>query len=212
MNYFDNHCDTISHLLDTGEDLQSADAHVSLKKAEKFTRWGQVFALFIEDGKATKNAYQRYLMERQCFFDQMEKHKNQIMQCRTASDLDTAFRQKKCAAILSVENGAMLGGDINRLLQLQQDGVKLLTLTWYGENEIGFGSKMGGALKPFGREVVEALPHYGILPDISHLSDEGVEEVFSLTRGPVVASHSNVRSIVPHFRNLKNDQIEELIR
>ena len=211
MNFFDNHCDTVSHLLDTNEDLQSSSAHISLKKAAKFDRWAQLFALFIDDSKGAKNAYQRYLLEREYFFAQIEKHKNEIMQCRTAQDLETAFQQKKCAAILSVENGSMLGGDINRLLQLQQDGVKLLTLTWYGENEIGFGSKLGGKLKPFGREVVKALPNYDILPDISHLSDEGVEEVFCLTQGAIVASHSNVRSVVPHYRNLTNAHIQELI-
>lgn len=171
-----------------------------------------MFALFIDDSKGGQAAFLRYLNERDCFAEQLKKNEKRMLHCRTRADLERALQEKKCAAILSVENGSMLNGQLDRLMLLEQDGVKLLTLTWFGENEIGFGSQLGGALKPFGREVVQALPRYGIVPDLSHLSDEGVEDVFGLYAGTVVASHSNVRSVTPHFRNLPDVFIREIVR
>lgn len=212
MDFFDNHCDTALYLLETRGDLQRSDGHVSLKKAAYFDRWAQVFALFVDDGKSGSEAFMQYIRERDCLFAQLEKHKNSIVQCRTAKQIDAAFASGKRAAILSVENGAALGGSLDRLMQFQQDGVKLLTLTWFGENALGGGSEVGGALKPFGREVVRVLPQYGIVPDISHLSDEGVAEVFELYDGALIASHSNVRHITGHYRNLTRAQIIEICR
>lgn len=129
---------------------------------------------------------------------------------QTARRWPAAFAGGRRAAILSVENGSALEGNLSRLEVFHRDGVRFLTLTWFGENELGFGSLAGGKLKPFGCEVVKKLPEYGIVPDISHLSDEGVAEVFALTDGPLVATHSNVRSQNGHCRNLTNAQIREI--
>lgn len=211
MDFFDLHCDTVSRLLAEGGDLADAPFHVNLQRA-RFGRWAQVFALFIFDGKGSDAAYALYRQEADCFFRQMEAHGDKIAHCRTAADLDAAFAAGKHAAILSVENGAALGGRLERLAEFQRDGVRLLTLTWFGENELGFGSMAGGPLKPFGREVLAALPQYGIVPDISHLSDEGVAEVFHLYDGPVAATHSNVRRVTGHCRNLTDAQIREVGR
>ena len=211
MDFFDLHCDTVSRLLMDGGSLVDAPFHVNLQKA-RFDRWAQVFALFIFDGKDPDDAYQLYRREATCFFKQMEAHGDHVRHCRTAADLDAAFAEGKRAAILSVENGAALGGKLERLAEFQRDGVRLLTLTWFGENELGFGSMAGSPLKPFGREVLAALPQYGIVPDISHLSDEGVAEVFALYEGPVAATHSNVRKVTGHCRNLTEAQIREVSR
>ena len=74
------------------------------------------------------------------------------------------------------------------------------------------GGEAGGPLTEFGRAVVRALPQYGIVPDVSHLSDEGVAEVFECYGGPVVATHSNVRRVTGHHRNLTEKQIREIVR
>ena len=98
------------------------------------------------------------------------------------------------------------------MAEFQRDGVRFLTLTWMGENELGCGGEAGGPLTEFGRAVVRALPQYGIVPDVSHLSDEGVADVFECYDGPVVATHSNVRRVTGHHRNLTEKQIREIVR
>lgn len=212
MDFFDLHCDTMLHLLD-GSSLADADAHINLDKAQPLQRWAQVFALFVRDNAPGRDtAYDTYRRLYAEMMRQMRLHADRIVLCRSAQDLDAAWASGRYAALLSVENGAVLGGRLERLAQLRQDGVCCLTLTWMGENELGRGSQVGGPLTAFGRAVVRALPQYGIVPDLSHLSDEGVDEVFCLTDGPVVATHSNVRRVTNHHRNLTEQQIREIVR
>lgn len=211
MDFFDLHCDTALRLMESGQNLKNATGQVSLDKAAGLRRWGQVFALFIHDDKQG-GAYAQYCRERDSFRRQMLENQERIVQCRTAQELEAAFSAGRCAAILSVENGSALEGRLERLQELSQDGVKLLTLTWFGENELGFGSVAGGPLKPFGKQVLSALPQYGIVPDVSHLSDEGVADVFALYDGPVLATHSNARKVTGHCRNLTDAQATEIVR
>ncbi len=212
MCFFDLHCDTIQCLLD-GSSLADANTQVSLDKARAFGRWAQVYAMFVGDNPPGRDtAYDTYRQLYACFQKQMAVYAERICQCRSAAQVRAAFEAGKYAAILSVENGSVLGGRLERLAELRRDGVRLLTLTWMGENELGSGGEAGGPLKPFGRAVLEALPSYGIIPDISHLSDEGLSDVFSHYDGPVVATHSNVRRVMGHHRNLTEKQTAEIIR
>lgn len=212
MDYFDLHCDTVLRLAG-GESLAEADGQVSLNKAAPLERWAQVFALFVQDSAPGRDtAYDAYRRLYAQFCRQMRIHADRIVQCRTAAELEAAFASGRRAAILSVENGAALGGRLERLAEFARDGVRLLTLTWMGENELGGGSEAGGPLTAFGRAVVRELPRWGIVPDISHLSDEGIADVFQCLDGPVVATHSNVRHVTGHHRNLTRRQIAELVR
>lgn len=212
MDFFDLHCDTMLRLAD-GSGLADADAQINLQKAKPLGKWAQVFALFVHDNAPGRDtAYDAYRRLYAGFTRQMRLCAESIVFCRSAAELEAAWAAGKHAALLSVENGAVLGGRPERLAELRRDGVCLLTLTWMGENELGCGGEAGGALTELGRSVVRALPRYGIVPDISHLSDEGVADVFRLTDGPVVATHSNARRITGHHRNLTEKQTREIVR
>ena len=192
MDFFDLHCDTVSRLTEGGG-IADADAHVNLEKARALGRWAQVFAVFVQDNApGADTAYASYRRQTACFRAQLAANRERIVQCRTAQETEDAFEEGRRAAILSVENGAALGGSLERLAEFQRDGVRFLT--------------------EFGRAVVRALPQYGIVPDVSHLSDEGVAEVFECYGGPVVATHSNVRRVTGHHRNLTEKQIREIVR
>lgn len=212
MDLFDLHCDTASRMQAEQGSLADGDYQVTLTKARAFERWAQVFAIFVRDGSSGEAAHRVYRAQVDYFAAQLALNSGAICQCRTAQQLNEALRSGKRAAILSVENGSALGGRIETLREFAADGVRALTLTWFGENDLGFGSIAGGRLKPFGREVLKALPQYGIVPDISHLSDEGMADVFSQYDGPVIATHSNARAVTGHCRNLTNAQIGEIVR
>ncbi|MBQ9081029.1 MAG: membrane dipeptidase, partial [Clostridia bacterium] len=113
-------------------------------------------------------------------------------------------------ATLSVENGAFLEERIENVEKLARAGVKMLTLTWNGGNALGGSHGQKEGLTVFGREVVQALAEYKILPDVSHLSERAfyeVSEIMRLQGKPFVASHSNAYAICPHTRNLTDTQI-----
>lgn len=93
--------------------------------------------------------------------------------------MDNAFGENKIAAFLSVEGGAVLGGDIDVIDALYEKGVRILTLTWNGQNELGDGcfTENAKGLSPFGVNCVKKLQKKGIIVDVSHLSERGFYDV-----------------------------------
>ena len=80
----------------------------------------------------------------------MDKFSDRVKRCRTCADMEEAFQSNRTAAFLSVENGSALAGDLDRVRLLAEDGVKAITLTWNGENEIGSGHVSEHGLTDFG--------------------------------------------------------------
>jgi membrane dipeptidase len=194
-----------------GDTLNAPDAQFSLSKVPKGVHWGQCFAIFIPDGLSTASAMVHYHTHQRSFIRQMERYSDLARPCRCAEEMETAWAEGKTAAILSVENGAALGGQLERVETLAQDGVKLMTLTWNGENQLGSGHSTDHGLSAFGRAVIPAMEKHGILVDVSHLNDRGFSDVLDLAEKPFVATHSNARAVCPHPRNLTDDQIREMV-
>ena len=92
-----------------------------------------------------------------------------------------------------------------KLQHFYNRGIRLITLTWNYENEIGYPNSndpgvMASGLKSFGFQALEEMNRLGIIVDVSHLSDGGFWDVAKHTQKPFIASHSNARSITVHPR------------
>ncbi len=210
MNYFDLHCDTISECFDQKKSLWSNDLHVSLDK--NTTEYAQVFAIWIDDKLRGDDAFNRFLTISDFFKDQLQQSPIAIKQCKNSHDIDAAMEEKSVAAILSVEGGAALGGKIERLEELYARGVRMMTLVWNGECELGTGSvaQHQSGLTDFGKQVVNKMQQLGMIVDVSHLSDEGFWDVAEISKKPFIASHSNARALCNHPRNLTDEQLKYL--
>lgn len=184
--------------------------HFSLSAIPEGVRWCQCCAIFIPDGLSQEEAVAYYHLHQGNFHRQMAALSARVLPCRTAADIEAAWAQGKAAAILTVENGSALAGRLDRVDTLTRDGVRMVTLTWNGENEIASGSVTEHGLSDFGREAVRALEGAGILVDVSHLNDRGFADLLSIAQKPFVASHSNARAVCPNVRNLTDDMIRKL--
>ena len=207
MAFFDLHCDTLYECLRTGQGLRDNSLALSLRKGERLAPWCQTFAAFIPDGLSDPEAAALYDKLSALFFAEAQKNSDLISPCRTAAEVEGATASGRCAAVLSVENGAALGGDIRRLERLRDDGVRFMTLTWNGDNALASGvGGSGGGLTDFGRECVEKMETLGIFCDVSHLNERGFWEVAEMSTRPFVATHSNFKAECPHRRNLTKEQ------
>ncbi len=127
-------------------------------------------------------------------------------------------------ALLTVEEGGAIEGSLDKLSDLYGRGVRMMTLTWNYENEIGFPAipdyeglfsgkrtlqdrEKTRGLKPFGFRCVEAMNALGMIVDVSHGSDQLVKDVFSCAKKPFIASHSGARSVFDCARNLTDEGI-----
>ena len=146
------------------------------------------------------------------FYRQMEKFSDRVAPCRNAADMEKAWAENKTAAFLTIENGSALAGDITRVHTLAEQGVRAITLTWNGENELGSGHTTDHGLSEFGKEAVREMEKEGILVDVSHLNDHGFADLLEVAAKPFVATHSNARALCSHKRNLTDDMIREMVR
>lgn len=211
MKVFDLHCDTIIELCASGEHLINHTRQLSIDRA-CFESYVQTFAVFMPDqyrGQAAIDYFNRNL---HYFKSQMQRYSELIEQAYTGGDLTRILQNGKIAAILSVEGGSVLAGDLSYVPYLKQQGVSLLTLTWNGENELGSGTVANSHLTDFGRDAVAALEQNGIIVDASHLSDNGFDDLLEIVSKPFVATHSNARAVCDVPRNLRDDQFQEIVK
>ncbi len=127
---------------------------------------------------------------------------------------EIATENNKMAAILGIEEGGVLEGNMDNLEYFYNEGIRLITLTWNFPNEIGFPNidyidKEKG-LTPFGLELIKEMNTRGMIIDVSHLSDGGFYDCIEHSTAPIVASHSNARASCEHTRNLTDDMLKQL--
>jgi membrane dipeptidase len=149
------------------------------------------------------------------FRSSMERGKDAIAQALSAADIINNERAGKMSAFLTFEDGRLIDGKLENLERYYQEGIRLISLTWNGENCFGYPNSpdqkiMEKGLKPFGKEAVLRMNELGMVVDVSHLSDGGFFDVAEISRKPFVASHSNCRALSPWSRNLSDEMIKIL--
>ena len=213
MDFFDLHCDTITTAMHQSVGLDCSYLDISFPKNEKIERHCQCFAIFCPDVISGEDAFNYYTMSKHFFKNQLAEFSQYFEQVKTSEDIERITKTGKTAAILTVEGGRVLGGKIERLKELYKDGVRMMTLTWNGENEIGKGSTdQNFGLKPFGIDVIREMERIGMVIDVSHLSDAGLGDVLKNVNCAVAASHSNLREVCGHRRNLTDEYFKEIVR
>ncbi len=197
MKYIDLHCDAL-----TQEGVLQATA-------ENLRRGGclmQCFAAFIDVRKclpAGRFARATSLCEK---FGEMCGREG-YHPVRNFSDI----REGSINALLTVEEGGAIEGSLEKLEALYACGVRMMTLTWNFENELGAPGGKGGGLTLFGQACVERMKALGMIVDVSHGSDRLAEDVAALMgHTPFVASHSNAREVFAHPRNLGDGEIRRI--
>jgi len=135
----------------------------------------------------------------------------------TAADIQRLHKQGKIAVIETFLNARSLGHDVNGIDEFYKAGVRVFGLTHAGNNDFadssrpqnGEGEEHHG-LSPLGKEAVTRLNTLGAIVDVSQLTPAGVFQVLSLTKAPVIATHSDVRALVDNTRNLSDEELDAI--
>ncbi len=223
MNLFDLHCDTAGECFNRKIPLCDGELHYNIRKGETLDEECRLFAIWIPDelrGKAAQDYFEKVFLN---FKKEISLNESKIKLCQGFSDLDEAHKNGKTAAILTCEGASPFAyeGGIERANEL---GVKLITLTWNGENEIGYGcqSEYDSGLKLLGKQLLKDMERLNIVADVSHLNTAGFYYAIS-SGAKVIASHSNSKSVLERTRkdgadklfscrrNLDDEQIKLLI-
>lgn len=135
----------------------------------------------------------------------------------TPADLVKLKNEGKKAILIGIENGYGIGKDITNLERFKSLGVNYMTLCHNLNNDICDTSKSGVAaewngLSPYGKKVVKEMNRLGMIIDLAHVSDQTFWDVIELSEQPVVSTHSSVRALYGHERNLLDNQLKALAK
>jgi membrane dipeptidase len=216
----DGHCDTAGDI--SGKSyanpatpprdflLRGTTGHVDLPRLAEGGVTCQVMALFTNDayvGRANEHTKTLFAGVEDAF-----ARSDRFFLALSAQDILKAKREGKVAALVSIEGGEAIGESLDELRGFYERGVRLMGLTWNRRNAIarGVGEEGSGGLTDFGRRVVAEMERLGMIVDVSHLSDEALDDLLAVAERPLVASHSNSRVLCDHRRNLLDSQAERI--
>ena len=132
---------------------------------------------------------------------------------RTTADIQRARANGRIACLIGAEGGHSIEGSLGALRMLHELGVRYMTLAHSDTNDIcdaATDDPKWGGLSPFGESVVREMNRLGMLVDVSHVSQETMEDVLAISTAPIIASHSSCRALAPHPRNVPDEILARL--
>lgn len=138
---------------------------------------------------------------------------------RTSADVRRISAEGKAAILIGVENGYPIGTDVTRVKQFYDLGARYLSMAHNGHSQLSdsnTGERDGkwqwNGVSPLGEQVIAEANRVGIMLDISHPSKPSMMRTLQLTKAPIIASHSGVRALANHSRNLDDEQLKALAK
>ena len=138
----------------------------------------------------------------------------QFIVVKSTSDLELLLQRRQndkrvIGGFLGIEGAHCLEGDIHNLDRLYEEGVRMIGLTHFFDNELGGSAhgESGEGLTDFGRQVVKRMNQLGIIIDVAHASPEMVDDILDISISPVLTSHTGVKGTMDNSRNLSDNHI-----
>jgi membrane dipeptidase len=221
----DTHTDAPMKLVESGFNM--SERHMAPDSRIDFPRLrdGDVdavfFGLFTSQRERTPENYDKaYRLANQMIDSTnaaINRNHRMVALATSPDDILRISGQNKTAICLGMENGFPLAKDVTRIEEFYNKGVRYITLCHTSNNDIcdsstdPVGPESNG-LSSLGKEMVVEMNRLGMIVDVSHISDKAFYDVMDLTRAPVIASHSSVRALCDHPRNMSDDMLAALAK
>lgn len=221
----DTHCDTPMALLNEKFDIGKRNAPPKSRVDFPRMKEGGLDAIFFaaftgQKERTPENTEKAYRLANQMIDETYKVCKENSDMAEVATEPNDVLRLEKIgkrAIYMGMENGFPIGTKLDRVEEFYNRGVRYITLCHSSNNDICDSStdKKGAehnGLSPFGKKVVRKMNELGMLVDVSHISDKSFFDVIELSKTPIIASHSSVRSIAHHPRNFSDKMLKALAK
>lgn len=193
---------------------------VSIQKMEEGKLDAQFLAAFLAqkelDEVSSQKAVEKCHKMIEGIYADVAKYKDDCGIALTEEDARRLKAEGKKAFFIGIENGYAIGKDIKNVKKYKDMGVQYMTLSHSYDNDICNSSSntadASKGLTAFGRKVVKEMNKVGMMIDVSHVSEGTFWDVIKLSKDPIFASHSSVRALCDHDRNLTDDQLRALAK
>lgn len=219
----DTHCDTPMLMIKPGfnlrEEHKSPNSRVDLPRMKSGGLDAMFFGVFTGQKPRTDENYLKTYALAHRMLDSIHSMVEQNTDLATlalkADDLQQIKKTGKRAIYIGMENGFPLAKDVARVEEFYKKGVRYITLCHSYHNDLCDSSSdpapvEHNGLSAFGKEVIGEMNRLGMMVDVSHASDKSFFDILELSKAPVIASHSSVRSVALHNRNMTDEMIKKL--
>ncbi|BDI61859.1 dipeptidase [Qipengyuania nanhaisediminis] len=199
---------------DTGETHAAGRAmHTDLARLERGRVGAQYWSVYVPASLDEPEAVQMTIEQIDVTKRLIDRYPQALQFATTADEVETAMAEGRVASLLGMEGGHSIGSSLAVLRQMYALGARYMTLT-HGRNTPWADSATDdpehGGLTEFGRDVVREMNRIGMLVDLSHVSEEAMHDALDVARAPVIFSHSGVRAVNGHARNVPDSVLERL--
>jgi membrane dipeptidase len=197
--------------LDIGQRLPAG--HVDIPRLEEGGVDVQTVALFVQNFLYPDGGARQAQQLLAAMLEAIEQYSERVELARTGADIERIVAAGKIAIPISIEGGHAIENSLENLREFHRLGVSSMTLTHnvtHGWADSGADEPRWGGLNELGRETVREMNRLGMVIDISHVSDETFFDVIETSEDPVIASHSGVRALNPHRRNMSDEMLHAL--
>ncbi|MGJ1194739.1 dipeptidase [Sphingobacterium spiritivorum] len=216
----DGHNDVIYESIFKGKDIAKrlTTGHTDLPRLKEGGVDVQVFAVWSDDKNWKKGAFKHANDQIDALEKMISGNSDQIELAKNSKNIDAILNKGKIAAVIGVEGGNMIESKIENLEKLYDRGVRYLTLTWNynlpwvtaAAIEVKTSSDKGKGLTAHGKDIIRRMNELGMMVDLSHGGEKTFYDVIATSTKPILVSHSNAYALMPHYRNLKDAQLEAL--
>jgi membrane dipeptidase len=218
----DTHVDISFDYATDAVDPATADIQVNLGKMETGGLDAAFFIVYVGQTERTPENYAQAKADAMTKFDAIHRmtdslYPDRISLAYTADDMSRIVADGKLAAAIGIENGYVIGNDLDLLNRYHELGARYVTLVHNGHNDLADSAQprpqLGdtpsehNGVSEFGAAAIKRMNELGIMVDISHASRQSAIDAIALSAAPVIASHSSVRGIGDHVRNLDDETL-----
>lgn len=237
----DTHTDTTSRILDEGFDMgpRATTGHMDLPRIADGGLDAAFYSIYVaarfhgdeaplfaknadpaadwprpRDAGTPNGSARRALAMIDGLLRTVDRNPDRMRLCTSVAEIRAAVAARQHAALMGIEGGHAIEGDLGLLRLFARLGVRYMTLTHTNHNEYADSCAEAvprwGGLNNLGVKVVEEMNRLGMIVDVSHVSDATFADVLQVTRAPVICSHSSMRALCPHPRNITDDMLRAL--
>jgi membrane dipeptidase len=171
----------------------------------------QFFVAWVSPTQYPENPYEKAIEMFTIFKDEAAANSDDLQLALNPEEALDIVEEGKIAGVLCIEGGHTIENSLEKLTTLYELGMRYLTITWNNSTDWAVAStdplSPTVGLSEFGRQVIRSLDSLGVVIDISHTGIKTIEDIIEVTANPIIASHSGVRALRNHHRNLYDDQI-----
>jgi membrane dipeptidase len=146
------------------------------------------------------------------YYDMVLRHGRDMCHCNSPQEFEDARAQGRFASFLAIEGCHALEGRVEHVDHFFRRGVRMMQLTHFLPNEIADGTESSErpneGLNDLGVRMIHRMNELGVLVDLAHMTDQGIQKAVAASRAPVISSHTGVRALNPRERNLSDEAID----